>query len=80
MVEFPKNTQELFEFSILKARTVVSEYGGFEDYLKLLARAEWYANKNNLKLPSLENFGIYREIEESECDVLRSERARWVNK
>lgn len=80
MSEFPTNTQELFTFAIAKARTVISEYGGFKDYLELLAWAEWYASQNGLNLPSLETFGIFEDsLDEADMEALNAERIKWVN-
>ena len=80
MNEFPRNTQELFTFAIVKARTSISEFGDFRDYLSLLAWAEWYASENKLELPPLETFGIYEELWEEDSKFLFDERVKCFDK
>lgn len=58
-MQYPTNTQELFELAVSSTRTRHSEFGGAKDFEELYLWAQSYAVANNLTPPSKEDCGFF---------------------
>lgn len=70
---FPTTPQELFTWAIGRAASVVGEFGGMEDYLRLRQWARAYARDNGLTAPNdLESYGVYYTFDAEEVEELKA--------
>jgi hypothetical protein len=58
-MQYPTNTQELFDLAVQSTRVRHSEFGNTEDLENLYSWARAYALSNGLKLPTKEDCGLW---------------------
>ena len=58
-MQYPNNTQELFELAVRSTRVRHSEFGSGKDLEELYVWAQSYASEHGLVPPSKEDCGLY---------------------